>query len=390
MFCDHFNALMSRLGTDKETAALINGKTELSYYTLGRRVAALARKCVELRAEGPVLIRGHKETDVIAIMIASTIAGRGFVFAEAGYPATRVQQIIDTCGCVLVMNTTPSGDIYTIPQVETTAVIDEDFRFSPLDAAGEVSLFYITFTSGSTGQPKGIPITRRNFSSFLDWMKPHVDDSIGGSDACINHASMAFDMSMSDLWLALFSGRASYLLDHRNNSNPQANVSLLRRNRAWPPGTLMSTPAFIAIMLESQNFRAQHLPKLKSFWIGGEKVPKPLLKRLREAFPDAEIYHAYGPSEVTCVTHCFALSDADLENEDLLPLGSAHGNNVVAVDVGDGTLRSSGEGEIVLAGGRSPAVTCPDPIPTISILPYTVTIKAIIPATWARSPKVAI
>jgi D-alanine--poly(phosphoribitol) ligase subunit 1 len=352
MLCDYFNALTARLCVDQDTVALINDKQVLTYHQLGRRVAAIHQALTTHKAPGQVLVRGHKETDVVAAMIGSTLAGRGFVFAEASYPAARLQQIIEACGCTIMVNVVPNQDPYAVPQIDSFALFDEALVPVVLEPEDEEMLFYITFTSGSTGQPKGIPISRRNFSTFADWIKPLVDKSAGGAHACINHASMAFDMSMSDIWPALFSGKAIYLLDHGNNTNPYANISLLTRNPAVAAGTLMSTPAFLAIMLEAPHFKADRFPHLQAFWVGGEGVPKPLLKRLRLAFPDCQIYHAYGPSEVTCVTHCILLDDADFDGDEPLPLGLGQEGNLALVDAGDGVLRESGQGEIVLLGGQ--------------------------------------
>lgn len=352
MFCDYFNRLTARLCADQDTVALVNVKQTLTYYQLGQRVAALHKSLLTHTMPGQVLVRGHKEADVVAAMIASTLAGRGFVFAEANYPASRVQQIIETCGCTVMVNAVANMDLCAIPQIDSFALDDEALTPIMLEPGDEDVRFYVTFTSGSTGQPKGIPIARRNFSTFADWIKPLVDKSTGGGDSCINHASMAFDMSMSDIWPALFSGKAIFLLDHSNNTNPYANISLLSRNPAVAPGTLMSTPAFLAIMLEAPQFKADRFPHLQAFWVGGEGVPKPLLKRLRQAFPNSQVYHAYGPSEVTCVTHCVLLDDADFDGDEPLPLGIGQKGNQALVDTGDGVLRESGQGEIVLLGGQ--------------------------------------
>ena len=138
--------------------------------------------------------------------------------------------------------------------------------------------------------------------------------------------------------------------DHARNANPQANIKGLTRDPQVAPGSLMSTPAFLTILLESPRFCTSRLPRLRAFRVSGEAVPRPLLLRLRTAVPDSLIYHASGPSEATCVTHCHLLHDADLLGDAALPLGSAHGGTGVLVDRGDGSLHPSGKGEIVLLG----------------------------------------
>ena len=349
MFCDLFNALAVRLMTDSDTAALVSGRNVMSYHKLGLRVGAMMR-ALDRSGPGTVLVRGHKEPDVVATMIAATLLDRAFVFAESNYPTERVRQIIDTCDVSAVVNAAPHEDVFPIANLNAFELPAHPMAYDPLSTSEETKVFYITFTSGSTGQPKGIPIRRRNFAALADWLLPFIEASDGAEGACINHASMAFDMSMSDIWPALFLGQAVYLLDHRNNANPHANISTLLRNKDIPAATLCSTPAFLEIMLETQRFNGANFPKLKAFWVGGEEVPQPLLMRLLQAFPKAVIYHSYGPSEVTCVTHCTPIAESDLGQVDTLSLGLAHGAVRVFVDTGDGELRRQGEGEIVLVG----------------------------------------
>lgn len=361
MFCTAFNTLIDRLRHDRTDVALMTNEGPMTFAQLGARAAALHGALHRGFGPGPVLVRGHKQADVVAAMIAATVAGRGFVFAETNFPRARVEQIIETCACAVMLDASGEGLDVSVARISTENL--DDLPCALPDLSGEEVLFYITFTSGSTGQPKGIPISRANFSSFIDWMEPHVLRSMLGNDAAINHASMAFDMAMSDIWLALLGGRASYLLDHVRNSNPHANISILTRDPEVAPGSLMTTPAFLSILLESPRFCASRLPRLRAFWVGGEEVPRVPLQRLRRAFPESVIYHAYGPSEVTCVTHCHPLRDADLHGDAALSLGQPHGETQVLVDDGNGTLQKSGEGEIILVGPQVAGRYLPDDHP---------------------------
>ncbi|MEP4199135.1 MAG: AMP-binding protein [Aliishimia sp.] len=355
MFYTVFNTLIDRLTNDDVSVALVSGTTRLTYAQLGKRVAAIQYAMMKDHDLGlssaPILVRGHKEFDVIAAMIACAGMGRGFVFAEENFPVALVQQIIDTCGCRLMLNVAANDLDVDIDVINTVPLLDRTLEMVDATAAQEDALFYVTFTSGSTGNPKGIPIQRANFASLLSWLEPLIVDSMqGGAYAAVNHASMAFDMSISDVWPTLLAGRAVFLLNHRNNANPNANISILLRHADVSAGTLMTTPAFLSIMMESNRFSEDLFPHLRAFWVGGENVPRPLLQKLHARFPKSTIYHAYGPSEVTCVTHCHPMSAVELFGDDLMDLGQAYGDTQVFVDDGEGQLRSCGEGEIVLVG----------------------------------------
>ncbi|WGW04510.1 AMP-binding protein [Tropicibacter oceani] len=343
-----FKTLIDLCQTRSGQTALIGVRDSLSYAGLGRRTQAIYH-ALSTAPQGMVLIHGHKEMDVVPAMMAATFAGRGFVFADISYPAGRVAQIIQTCNCGVVLRTDPKAlqtDLFTIDTGRLSDRILEDLRLDPKD---EEALFYVTFTSGSTGVPKGIPTTRASYAALSDWFEPENTGSAGGTDAHVSHASMAFDMSMSDIWTALFAGRSLYLLDHTNTLSPRANIHQLLSHPKAPAGTLTATPAFFALMLEDPKFNAQTLPRLRAFWIGGEAVQRSLLLRLRDRFPGCEIHHAYGPSECACITHSHILSDAALAGTGPLPLGPEQSGCRVLVDTGKG-FALTGQGEIVLVG----------------------------------------
>jgi D-alanine--poly(phosphoribitol) ligase subunit 1 len=352
MLADRFNALFCAIAQKANLPALICHDQSVTWAALGRRIAALHRAIVAMPMPdgAPILLMGHKEPDLVAAMIAAALAGRPFVFADVGYPLARVRQIIQTCGCGFVLRSLAEADPCGLPVIDSWAHTDARLQELRLDPADEDRLFYITFTSGSTGVPKAIPIRRRSFSAFMDWFEPANTGSAGGTGAHVAHSSFAFDMSMSDIWTALFAGRSLYIMHHANTLNPRANLRQLLSQPSCPAGTLTATPAFFSLLLEDPQFSAESLPQLCAFWIGGEAVPKPLLRRLAQRFPGCEIYHAYGPSEVTCITHSQLLSARDLVAEGPLRLGGEQRGLVVRVDDGSGTLRHQGEGEIVLLG----------------------------------------
>ena len=343
-----FQTLLDLCHSQPDQPALISPHATLSYEEMGRRMMAIYDALAEA-PQGMVLIQGHKELDIIPAMMAATFAGRGFVFADITYPAARVRQIIQTCKCGIALRTDPKAETPEIAMIDTADLAGAKLRDLRLDPHDEESLFYVTFTSGSTGVPKGIPTTRASYAALADWFEPANSGSAGGQHAHVSHANMAFDMSMSDAWTALFAGRSLYLLDHAHTLTPRANIHHMLREPTAPVGTLTATPAFFYLMLEDPKFNASILPQLKAFWTGGETVQKSLLLGLRARFPDCEIHHAFGPSECACITHSHILSDADLVASGPLPLGPNQTGCKALVDTGNGYAQT-GEGEIVLVG----------------------------------------
>lgn len=348
MLATRFQTLIDLCKAQPEKMAVVCTDGALTYGRLGARAQAIF-DALAIAPAGPVLVQGHKECDIMPAMMAATFANRGFVFADISYPLARIEQIIATCGCsvaVQVDDAAPDTGVHTI---KTSDLADAPLSDLALSQDDEETLFYVTFTSGSTGEPKGIPTMRASFSAFIDWFEPLNTNSAGGSDGHVNHASMAFDMSMSDNWTALFAGRTLYMLSHENTFHTRANVNHMCRVPDAPIGTLTATPAFYALMLEDPKFNTTTFPKLKAFWIGGEAVQRSLLLRLTDRFPGCQINHAYGPSEAACITHSQLLSDDDLHSDGPLPLGPEQSGCCVMVST-DAGLKRTGSGEILLIG----------------------------------------
>ncbi len=75
---------------------------------------------------------------------------------------------------------------------------------------------------------------------------------------------------------------------------------------------------------------------MRCFYVGGEVVPRPLVLELMRRFPKAEIRHAYGPSEVTCVTNIHTLTADEVREHEKLSLGACLGANKIRIIDEDG------------------------------------------------------
>ena len=348
MFADMVQNIVQRIVHTSDRIALLNDDGPCDFGTLGARCQGIIDS-ISAAPQGVALIYGHKEVDAVAAMLACALTRRPFVFVDIGNPVPRINQIAQTSEAKVLICSQPLPGHVDGLMVETGSIASRPLTMTRVER-NYLGLFYIAFTSGSTGTPKGVQIGYDNFACFYGWYSALLR-CCRGTEGHVNHASFSFDMGMLDLWPSLSLGKPVILLHHRHNPLPLANLRTLTRSPGVLPGSWFSTPSFLAMMCMEASFRESTLRQLRTFFVGGEPVPRPLLAKLTERFPGAEIWHAYGPTEVTCLTHCARVTPLDLLGSGPLPLGRPIPPNEVRVIGEDGREAAAGQcGEIELSG----------------------------------------
>jgi D-alanine--poly(phosphoribitol) ligase subunit 1 len=183
--------------------------------------------------------------------------------------------------------------------------------------------FYRVMTSGSTGRPKCIPIHTHNFQSYWRGLCTWHRLSRG------QRVSQIFDLSFDLAWHDLFStwSRGATLVVPTRPALLHPTSFL----RAAQLDELFMTPTWAAAFLLGDGAAKFELPQLKRAMFCGEALSRDVLQAARRAFPRAEIWNLYGPSEATvAVTHFNCIEDFPAE-QNLVPIGRAFGDNLVEV-----------------------------------------------------------
>lgn len=249
----------------------------------------------------PVAIYGHKQASFFVAMVGALLVGAPFVPVDTIYPPERLRRIVEI--------------------VRPAAVYDAAAdRFEPGHGASlaERGLAYVMFTSGSTGDPKGVQIGRESVGLLGDWMLGSF--GLGDAPVFMNQAPFSFDLSMYEVFATLASGGACVLNSRELIATPAAWIARLAEQgiTVW-----VSTPSFAHQQLANRDFSPATLPTLRTFLFCGEPLPAALAKKLRQRFPDAAILNTYGPTEATVATTWIEITDAVLAQHDPLPVGHA-------------------------------------------------------------------
>src|SRR5262249_28027620 len=173
---------------------------------------------------------------------------------------------------------------------------------------------YVVFTSGTTGDPKGVPVSHAALEHFTDWLlATHAFADV----TFLNQAPFGFDLSVMDLYGALLSGGTLFVLGRDDVADTRR---LFARLEGAPLTTWVSTPSFARVCLAERRFARAMLPALRRFLFCGETLPPLVARELLVRFPGAEVWNMYGPTEVTvAVTHARIRAPSD----DPLPVGRA-------------------------------------------------------------------
>src|SRR5712692_8603230 len=326
----------SRLEPGRVAHRSSGGRLTYAELTLGSDAVAacIARSLPDDRS--PVVIVGHKEPSMLLGFLGSVKAGHPYVPLDTSLPDQRLEHIVASAGARLVLTPARIADMVdTQPERATARLTDAD-------------TYYVMFTSGSTGDPKGVAITLGCLTSFVDWMIGEHSFGEGGTEVFLNQAPFSFDLSVMDLYLSLTIGGTLVSLTADEISNPRHLFQLLGAAQLT---TWVSTPSFAQLCLAEKRFDASLMPSVRRFLFCGETLPPAVAVQLLDRFPTSEVWNTYGPTEATVATTSVRIDRDVLARYPTLPVGYPKPDSrVVVLDADDRPVAEGERGEIVIAG----------------------------------------
>lgn len=214
-------------------------------------------------------------------------------------------------------------------------------------AVRESSLAYILFTSGTTGQPKGVMVTVRSAATYLRALGDRK--SMTENDRATQFTELSFDPSIGEIFLPWYAGATLYIVPPITSVSP---VQFVRQHAITIWG---SAPAAIAWMRNTRALQPGALPSLRYSSFGREPLTQGDAQAWRDAAPNSVVDNLYGPPEAT-VDCCGQRVEPSTEpvvtpGRGVLAIGRPHsGSELGIMDPAGNRISGSAVGEIAIAG----------------------------------------
>ncbi|HEY0603647.1 MAG TPA: amino acid adenylation domain-containing protein, partial [Herpetosiphonaceae bacterium] len=301
-FVDHQQTLIHQLveaqvAATPDAVALICGAEQMTYRELDRRADQLARRLRSLGVgpEARVGLCLERSLDLVVSLLGVLKAGGAYVPLDPGYPAQRLQFMLDDSQATVVV--THQSVLERLPQLEDPQrrVICIDVAWDESEsragaaltgAAAPHNLAYIIYTSGSTGQPKGVQLSHRAVVNFLTAMRRRLD--VGPRDVLLAVTTISFDIAVLELFLPLTVGARIVIANAAQVIDGAQVARLLDQHQVT---VMQATPATWQMLLAAGWSGSERLRIL----CGGEALTPDLAAQLQSR--GAVLWNLYGPTE---------------------------------------------------------------------------------------------
>lgn len=340
-----------------ESVAVRTPDTRVSYREFSGLVGrlSLALRSPTRTQRGPVALLLDRSAAAYAAVWAAVALGRPYVPLNSRDPVDRLRSIVTQASVETVVCTASGRDLarglgiapHNIVVAETTTSGGASMDWAGSD--GDEGYAYILFTSGSTGEPKGVPISYESLACFIDNLESLID--YRPSDVCSQIGELSFDLSTQEIYLALLNGCALCPARRIDLFNPARYVAD-NGITVWTSG-----PSLARVALHHASVQAlqNDLATVRLSIFNGEALTSNLARDWRAATRGADIWNSYGPTECTVAVSAQYWRDIpDLSEAGVVSIGTVFPDckaallddeNIVPV-IADGGSRV---GELLLA-----------------------------------------
>lgn len=205
-----------------------------------------------------------------------------------------------------------------------------------VDGFNENDLAYILYTSGSTGNPKGVMISHRTILTFVNWAADEV--GLTSDDRTTSHAPLHFDLSTFDIYSTIKVGATLVLIPEGFSIFPVKLAELISTEKVT---VTYLVPSILVLLLTRGNLAQMDLTNLRTVVFAGEVFAIKYLKQLASILPDVDLFNWFGPTETNvCTSYKVRPADLAPDQNEPLSIGKACMNTEGIIVDDDGSIVS--------------------------------------------------
>ncbi len=268
--------------------------TYYTYSSFASKIAAIQHDIEEDSGnEQRIGIIVSDDVETYASILAVLLSGKTYIPIHPNYPAERIAQIIEQAQLKIILAKAGENFHLSIPVTDTTSIPPENNPdiTMPVASLAERNA-YILFTSGSTGIPKGVPISYFNLDSFVAAFYA-LGYELSENDRFLQMFDLTFDLSVMSYLIPFCLGACVYTIPESGMKYTNVYHVLETYNIT----IALMVPSILSYL--RAYFSEIRLPHLRYSLFCGEALYKDIVKEWMECVPNAAIDNVYGPTEAT-------------------------------------------------------------------------------------------
>ncbi|MBB3600504.1 mycobactin phenyloxazoline synthetase [Mycolicibacterium sp. BK556] len=288
MLHDGFFAAAAR---QPDAPAAFSGMGDLTYGELRRQALAVAAalRAAGLPDGGTVAVLGPKTAEQVPALLGIHAAGGVYLPIGADQPAERAQRIIAGAAVDIALVCGTELPDVAVPAMTVADAVARGDGIESSSVTGDPNrLAYVLFTSGSTGEPKGVEVTHDAAMNTVEFITEHF--GLGPDDRCLALSTLECDISVLDIFATLATGGAIVVVGEEHRRDPDQWVRLIEAHQVT---VLHFLPGWLAMLLEV----AGPLPTVRVVPTGGDWVTPAMARQLRDRAPEVRFAGLGGATE---------------------------------------------------------------------------------------------
>ncbi|MDX8499056.1 AMP-binding protein [Mesorhizobium sp. VK4C] len=278
-----------------------NGRGDISYSELQASSSTLKGQLEDMgiRPGDAVIVKLPRSVDLVTVILATQMLGAAFVPVDPSEPAERLENILFKTNASAVVSFDPNGSL----RVERISRRGTNSGFT--------NIAYIMHTSGSTGVPKGVPVSQAALLNLVDWYIEMIDFSEKTSIAQLSRP--AFDFSIPEFFVPFATGGTIVLPTTQLATQIVHTTEFLSQTGT---NVIQMVPTILQKFLgtlERLPHMARQFTGLKYVICGGEPLSDPLRRRFYSLFPFTVLINSYGPTECCVAVNYYYCPRSDFD-----------------------------------------------------------------------------